>query len=43
MTISAAPAIPGTISGSSTICPGGSSSYSIAAVPGATVMIQSYN
>jgi len=41
MTISAAPAIPGTISGSSTICPGGSSSYSIAAVPGATSYIWS--
>ena len=41
MTISAAPVIPGTISGPSTICPGGSASYSIAAVPGAASYIWS--
>jgi hypothetical protein len=41
MTISTAPVIPGTISGPNTICPGGSASFSIAAVPGAASYIWS--
>ncbi|HNP98995.1 MAG TPA: T9SS type A sorting domain-containing protein, partial [Bacteroidia bacterium] len=39
LSIAAAPALPGVISGSTTICPGSSSVYSIVAVPGAASYI----